>query len=240
LALMLESRATFKRLNELTTGMKIRSVILPIILANIGMFMLQMILGRPFTEFLMLSPDLFERPYIILTSMFLHGDMNHIFFNMYGLFMFGPLLEERIGWKRFAALYLGSGLIAAVGHAAISMLFTGRIQTALGASGAIMGMIGALIILMPDLKLLFFFFIPMSLRTAGIIWAIMDSWGAFQSLILGIPTGIGNIAHLAGMATGIIYGMLLNRQKKKFYRGFYKKSHLSSEDVDEYLKTGRI
>jgi uncharacterized protein len=214
--------------------MKARSVILPIVIVNIVFFLLQLFI-KGFTDYFMLSyPEVISKPFIILTSMFLHGDFNHIFWNMYGLMMFGSLLEQRIGWKRFAILYFTAGILAGVGHVILSMFVYGGVPSALGASGAIMGMLGALIILMPDLRLLFFFFIPMSLRTAGVIWVLMDLFGVF------VPSGVGNIAHLVGMATGLIYGLLMKREKKRYYKVFQHKGHLTIEDADEYMKSGRI
>ena len=159
--------------------------------------------------------------------MFLHGGVNHILLNMYALFIFGPILEQRIGAKRFLFVYILSGVIAAF----FSSFFY---KFALGASGAIMGMIGALIILMPDLRLLLFFVIPMPLWVAGIIYALMDLFGIF------FPSGVGNIAHLVGMGIGLIYGLYLKKEKRKFDRKFSSKKHLESDDIEEYLRSGRI
>lgn len=207
---------------------KLRTVIIPLIMLNIIVFILQIVLGSWFTNsFMLISKDVLTRPWILLTSMFMHGGINHIFFNMYGLLIFGPLLEQRIGWKKFLFIYLLSGLLAAIGAAFFY-------PAALGASGAIMGMIGTLIILMPELRLLFFFIIPMSLRTAGIIWALIDTIGVF------VPSGVGNIAHLVGMGVGLVYGVLLKSKKKQYHRRFSSKAHMDVSDVEEYLRTGRI
>ncbi len=208
--------------------MKLRNVVLPLILANVIMFILQIVLGRNFTElFLLISNDIFTRPWILLTSMFLHGGLNHLFFNMYGLFLFGILLEQKIGAKRFIFIYLATGIIAAF----VSSFFYPR---ALGASGAIMGIIGALIILMPNLRLLFLFAIPMPLWIAGIVWALFDFFGIFM------PSGIANIAHLVGMGTGLLIGLYLKKQRKDFQRKFSSKTHMDTGDIEEYFKTGRI
>lgn len=210
--------------------MKLRlpSVIMPLILINIAAFMLEMFLGNSFiNSFMLISEDIFSRPWILFTSMFLHADVNHIFFNMYGLFMFGPLLEQRIGPERFLLLYIGSGLVAAV----LASFFY---PAALGASGAIMGMLGVLIIFMPNLRLLFFFFIPMPLWVAGIVWAIIDTLGIF------VPNGVANIAHLAGMATGLLFGLYLKSINRQYKKKFSAKTHLDDSDIDEFLRSGRI
>ncbi len=208
--------------------LEIKNAVMPLIVLNIMLFILQAVLGRDFTNSLMLiSGDVFARPWILLTSMFLHSGLNHLFFNMYALILFGPLLEQRIGAKRFLLVYLGSGLIAA-------FLSSFVYHASLGASGAIMGMIGALIILLPELRLLLFFIIPMPLWMAGIAWALLDMVGVF------FPSGVGNIAHLVGMGTGLLYGLRLKKERRKFDKKFSLKSHLESGDIDEYLRTGRI
>jgi len=208
--------------------MKNRSVVLPLIGINILVFILQKTIGPGFTNaFLLHGGDLLVRPYTIITSMFLHGGFDHILFNMYVLFIFGTLLEQRIGQKRFLIIYFLSGILAGIGS---QFLY----DAALGASGAIMGMMGVVIMIMPNLRVLFFFFIPMPLWIAGIVIALIDTIGIF------LPNSIANLAHLIGMGTGLTYGFLLKKQKKKFHRKFSKKMELDSDDVDEYLRSGRI
>ena len=201
---------------------------MPLIAINIVVFILQRVLGRAFTNsFILISSDVFSRPWILLTSMFLHANVNHIFLNMYGLLLFGGLLEQRIGVKRFLGVYLASGFVAA-------LLSTLVYDAALGASAAVMGVIGVLIILMPDLKLLLFFLIPMPLRVAGIVFAAID-----LMYILTNST-IGGFAHLVGMGIGLAYGLYLKRQKRDFDKKFSTKKHLDGFDADEYLRSGRI
>ena len=213
--------------------LEIRSVVMPLIVLNAAGFMLELlefkfILLAGFTNsFILVSSDIYSRPWILLTSMFLHAGINHILFNMYALLIFGPLLEQKIGPKKFLFIYLFSGIFAAF----LSSFFYER---ALGASGAIMGIIGALIILMPDLRLLLFFVVPMPLWVAGIIYAAIDLFGVF------FPSGVGNIAHIIGIACGLLYGLYLKKQSVRFYKKFSSKKHLEPEDIEEYLKTGRI
>ncbi|MEK6947483.1 MAG: rhomboid family intramembrane serine protease [Nanoarchaeota archaeon] len=207
---------------------EIRSAAFPLAIVTIAVFILQFVLGDWFTEaFLLSSADIYTRPWILITHIFLHGSPLHLFYNMWGLFMFGPLLESRIGAKRFLIFYLSAGVIAGL----ISSFFY---SSSLGASGAIMGVIGMLIILMPNLRLLFFYVVPTPLWLAGIIYAAMDIFGVF------FPSGVGNIAHLTGMGAGLLYGLYLKNQSAKFTRKFVKKKNLNEVDVDEYLRSGRI
>lgn len=205
---------------------EIKKVVMPLVILNIVFFILQIILGDTFTNSLLLMRgDFFFRPWTLLTSMFLHGNITHLLFNMYVLVMFGLLLEQRIGSKRFLFIYIFSGLIAAF---VSSFIY----RAALGASGAIMGMLGVLIILMPELRVLFFFVIPMSLRVAAIIFALIDLFGIFP--------GVAHIAHLTGLGCGLMYGLYLKKQKRRFHKKFSSKLHMSTGDIEEYLKTGRI
>lgn len=206
---------------------EIRSVVTPLILLNVIIFILQVTLKNFTNSFILVSGDIFTRPWILLTSMFLHGGVNHLIFNMYALLIFGPVLEQRIGVKRFLLIYILSGILAAI----LGSLFYAR---ALGASAAIMGIIGVLIILMPELQLLLFFVAPMPLWMAGFVYALIDLWGVL------FPSGVGNIAHLVGMSFGLLYGLYLKKEKRKFDKKFSSKRHLEKDDIEEYIKTGRI
>ncbi|MCF7862190.1 rhomboid family intramembrane serine protease [Candidatus Woesearchaeota archaeon] len=208
-----------------------KSAVLTIAAVNCIIFLVQAITGGLegwFTQmFILVGSDVFTRPWILLTSMFLHASPMHLFFNIWALVMFGPLVEQRIGTLRFYIIYFLSGLLASF----ISSFFY---NSALGASGAIMGIIGATIILLPQLRILFFFIIPMPLWVGGIVWAAMDFFGLFY------PSGVGNIAHLVGLGCGLIYALTLRGKKIRQSAKFSQKNHLNDEDIDEYFRYGRI
>jgi len=217
-----------------------------LIVANIFVFGLQMIFKSSVNSFILVSSDIITRPWIILSSMFMHASPTHLLFNMYALFLFGNLVEQRIGTKRFVGLYFASGIVAAIGFSVFRELILNNTGAALGASGAIMGILGMTIMIFPNLKVLFFFVIPMSMRTAGIIFALIDVFGIFY------PSGIANTAHLAGLAVGLLYGWYLLSKKKKITVQIinkpFKKSKqkekgnimLTSEEIEEYMKNGRL
>ena len=208
---------------------KLVNAVTPLLVINIVFFILQMVL-RDFTStFILISSEIFSRPWILVTHMFLHGSPYHLLFNMYVLYAFGPLLEQRIGTNRFFLIYFLSGILAAIGFSLL-----GPSASALGASGAIMGMLGVLVILMPELQLLFFFIVPMSLRVAAIIFVLIDVFGVLY------PSGVGNIAHLVGFGVGLLFGMHLKKKRKKFDKKFQSKSDLDKDDLEEYLRSGRI
>lgn len=207
--------------------LRIRNAVIPLLLGNIIFFILQQLITGFTGSLALVQGEIFARPWILVTHMFLHGGFAHLFFNMYALFLFGPLLEQKIGTKRFLMVYFVAGIIAAFFSSFIY-------QSAVGASAAIMGMLGALIIVRPNLRLLFFFAIPMKLWVAGIIWAALDIFGIFY------PSGVANIAHLIGLGVGILFGYLWKTKSKQFQRKFSKKKHLEDDDIQQYLTSGRI
>ncbi|MFA6088806.1 MAG: rhomboid family intramembrane serine protease [Candidatus Woesearchaeota archaeon] len=185
-------------------------------------FILQWILGNSFTELFMLDRSQFyTHPWMLVTAMFMHSGFWHIFFNMFGLLMFGPLIEQKIGTAKFLFVYFVGGIFANL----IGMYFYPR---ALGASGAIMAMLGTLIVLMPTLLILIYGIIPMPLWAAGILWFILDFVGAFNP-----ASSVGNVAHIAGMIFGLLFGLYIRQSYKRFYGKIKGKKHLSSEEVDD-------
>ena len=191
-----------KRRNSIV---QINSYVLILIIINLVFFIAQYVIPG-FQDFLILDTNnAFERPWTLLTTMFLHANFTHILFNMYALLLFGSMLERKIGAKKFIVSYLMIGLI--VSFAAV-FIYPGKV---LGASGAVMGVIGMLIMIMPNLQLLFFFVVPIRLWVAGIVWFILDLFGAFS------PTsGVANLAHIIGMLLGLAYGYyLINRNQRK-------------------------
>jgi uncharacterized protein len=144
----------------------------------------------------------------ILTHMFIHANLTHLFVNMLSLAFIGSFVEKLIGKKRFLWLYFGGGLSAALLFiivAAITKIDLGTL--AVGASGAIFALGGILAILTPRLPVLVFFVIPMPMWGAmifllGIMWVL--------SVTLSIP--IGNVAHLGGLLLGVGYGLYLKKQ----------------------------
>ena len=210
-----------------------RSVIYPILGVNLVFFLLQNYVSGFTSNLILVTSDIFVRPWILLSHMFLHGGGYHIFFNMYALILFGPILEQRVGPTKFLQIYLTAGLLAGF-ISSVGYIFLGESIKALGASGAVMGMVGAMVILLPNLRLLFMFMIPMPLWVAGIVWAAMDIFGVF------FQSGVGNGAHLIGMATGLIFGYYLKKNIKNYEKKFKNKKHLTKNDVEEYLRSGRI
>lgn len=233
-----------------------RSLVVNLVLINVAIFFIQMSFKGFNGAFALSSVGVLTNPWQLITHMFMHSGFNHLFFNMYALFIFGPLIEKKIDSKRFIWFYMVTGIVAALSfilydYLTLAFGYSSGLGSAVGASGAIMGIIGLVIMLYPNMKVLFFFVIPMSMRTAGIIFALIDLVGVFN-----VGNGVANIAHLGGLLCGLLYGKYLLMQKKKFNKHFTKPKYsskvhrstdpndvvieLSDDDVNSYLKNGRI
>ena len=167
-------------------------------------FVLQLMIP-PLTGAFIFDPQLaFSQPWRFVTSMFLHADITHIFFNGYALFLFGGILESRARNRDFLVIYFGAGLLGGFLYYATYLLGIIPPIPALGASGAIYGILGAVAMLAPDMRLLFMGFVPMSMRTAAIAWFAMEFLGTFD-----MSSGVASAAHLGGLVFGLAYGWYL-------------------------------
>lgn len=146
--------------------------------------------------------------YRLITSMFLHANISHIFFNMLFLYSFGKHVEAVMGSKRYLALYFASGFAAEIFHTAlipIEGIYSAYIP-ALGASGAISGILAAYLILFPGTKLsmcFFYLYFPLCFTTSAV--AFITFWFALQVIqgYLGASLGVAVFAHAGGFIGGL-------------------------------------
>lgn len=160
--------------------------------------------GTPlFGEFQLVPALVFQRPWTLITYQFLHGGMGHLFFNMIGLFFFGPRLEIRLGSKHFLGMYLISGLIGAVVHIAYTAAFAegGLFVPMVGASGAVFGVFFAYAKYWPRDKILVWFVIPMEVRVFVIVLTLLSLWSGLG----GVSDSVAHFAHLGGFLGGWLY-----------------------------------
>ncbi len=173
-----------------------------------------------FTELFLLNQVSWSQPWRFLTAIFLHGGLAHLLYNLLALALFGSILERLIGGKRFLIVFFVTGILANI----VSVNFY---DSSLGASGAIFGVIGALVLVKP-MQVVWAFGIPMPVFLAGMIWAIGDAIGIF------IPDNIGNIAHLSGMFFGILLGFIYRRKRRKFTSLREKAVHLDEKMMRQW------
>lgn len=145
------------------------------------------------------------RVWTLITSVFSHTMFFHIFLNMYAFFGFGTVLENVMGAKSFLRFYLIAGIIASLSHAAVSaFLMNDPSLPALGASGAVSGVILLFSLMFPQEKILLMGFLPIPAIFASALIIGLDVWGLIEQTRGGtLPIGHG--AHLGGAFYGLIY-----------------------------------
>ncbi len=151
------------------------------------------------------------KPHQFITYMFMHADLSHIFLNMLGVYMFGSILENIWGPKRFLNFYLLCGLGAASLQLAISS-FNNQYTILLGASGAVFGLLVAFAMMFPNTELQLYFLIPIKAKYLVIGYALFELYSGFFSF-----DNVAHFAHLGGLAVGIIIMLIWKRNKTFFY-----------------------
>jgi membrane associated rhomboid family serine protease len=164
----------------------------------------------PFFKYLAFVPAYaFSRPWSFVTSIFLHANFAHLFFNMFAHFDFVSYLEVRIRKDDFLILIFLAGIFVNFAYLLTNVNAT---IPAVGASGAIYGILGALAIIYPTL-VVWVGYVPMPMIFAAIFWIILNFLGLFT------PSNIAYQAHLAGIFVGIFYGHKI--KKKGTYFKYY-------------------
>ncbi|MBU4032839.1 MAG: rhomboid family intramembrane serine protease [Candidatus Thermoplasmatota archaeon] len=179
-------------------------IVFGIIAACTIVFVLELMDWNTMLSLFAMRPD-YLMPWMFVTSIFMHGDFSHLFFNMFMLFMFGMTLERMIGHKLFLSLFLTAGIVGNLGYV-IYCLATGSVIPAIGASGAIYGIFACLVILAPDIKVYLFFFLPMKIVHAFLLYAAIDI------LFLSTNDSVAHAAHLAGAAVGLAFGWYIKKK----------------------------
>lgn len=191
-------------------------VVKNILIANVVVFFAQFVFERQgiFLEqwgalFPMDSP--YFRIWQIITHMFMHAGLFHILFNMFALYMFGAMLENLWGGKRFFNFYMICGIAAAFAQ----LLLDKNFGMAVGASGAIMGILAAFAYLFPNTPL-YLMFIPIPIKAKYAIPGLMalDLFGGIARVE---GDNIAHWAHLGGAAAGFILVFFWNKTNRNTF-----------------------
>ena len=153
------------------------------------------------TDGLALDSRFVSEPWLLITSMFIHGSSLHLLGNLFALGLFGILLEQEIGTRRFLIIYFVAGIIAGL----IGSFFY---PSLIGASGSIFGAMGTLAVMKPKMTV-WTYGVPMPMVVAAAFWLLLDIGGVFY------PTNVANIAHIAGLAFGVLVGLLIRKPEPK-------------------------
>ncbi|MEP7200082.1 MAG: rhomboid family intramembrane serine protease [Chloroflexota bacterium] len=158
----------------------------------------------------------------IVTSMFLHGGWLHILGNMLYLWIFGNNIEDKFGHVRFLLIYLAWGIVAAFAQVVVDP--NSRVP-AVGASGAIAGVLGAYLVMFPSARVDSVVFIGIfitTVRTPALFvigfWIVLQFLNGFLSLgVAHSGDGVAYFAHIGGAVAGVVVGLVyraLNRPRR--------------------------
>jgi membrane associated rhomboid family serine protease len=163
------------------------------------------------------TPDDFV-PFI--TMMFLHGGWLHLIMNMWMLWLFGPAVEDRLGHSRFLLFYLGCGIAAALAQMASDPY---SVIPALGASGAIAGVLGCTMALFPLSRVIVvvpILFLPLFFEVHAVVfiglWFLLQILQGTMALLEPSEGGVAWWAHVGGFVAGLLIGPLLLRPERRY------------------------
>ncbi|MDE3145078.1 MAG: rhomboid family intramembrane serine protease [Bacteroidota bacterium] len=220
------------------------TVIKNLLIINVLFFLAQNTVGKQ----LLNMDDLFAlhtwqsplfKPWQFITHMFMHGNLGHIFGNMFALWMFGSILENLWGPKRFLTFYISCGLGAALAHMivlyfqmqpvveAFNLLSYEQQQQVLhdpnfrlneatiGASGAVFGCLAAFGYLFPNTKIYLYFFLPIKAKWFVLLYAGFELSMAFEN---SAGDNVAHWAHLGGAVVGFLLVYFWNKtNRRRFY-----------------------
>ncbi len=193
-----------------------------------------------------------------VTYMFLHANLSHIFFNMFAVWMFAPVIEREWGAGRFLIYYIVCGLGAAVVQEAVwalmlsnmsasydaaSIAYYGAVLNTIGASGAVFGILFAFGWLYPDVPMYIIFLpIPIRARTFVIIYALIELFAGLGSVAGLTADHVAHFAHLGGLLFGwllILYWRHINWREPKiigWWQSLMQRLRRDSDDSDDRFK----
>jgi uncharacterized protein len=179
--------------------------VLVIIILDILIFLIVQVNQNRALTILGLAPAVFmQKPWTILTSMFLHLDFWHIFSNMLVLYFFGRIIYKIVGGWRFLTIYFIGGLAGNL----LYLLIGPDNSIAFGASGAVYAIAGTLVVLMPNMRVALWGLVPVPLWIFVIVFLGILSLPPFAAANLAWQ------AHLGGLVVGLIAGFIYKRQMR--------------------------
>lgn len=157
----------------------------------------------PIKMYLSMMPAAVRHGWIwqIFTYMFVHGNFTHLFFNMFGLLMFGLIIEKSIGTREFLLFYFLSGIISGLISYIIYALTGQWVVFLVGASGAIYALLFLYAVLFPTSRIMMFFLIPMKAPFAVLLFMGIELF----SQLTGSSGGVAHLTHLAGIFAAWMY-----------------------------------
>jgi len=190
-----------------------RSVATTLIWVNVAVYVLcsvtagngRPIAASPFFQFGVMTVEhvLGGQIWRLVTSDYLHWNFGHIFANMLGLYFLGRPLEQVWGPKKFFAVYSIAGILGSLFYMLLVMVGWLEPGLAAGASGCVLGLLGAAAIMFPHAKVYIYFLFPVKIR---VVAAVFAGWYIMNVFRAGNNAG-GDACHIAGMAFGVWFAL---------------------------------
>lgn len=175
---------------------------LKLVVINALIYLLTAFLYPRSAYYLAMIPSFVLNGYLwqLFTYMFVHGSFNHLLFNMLSLFIFGSMVEKRVGSKEFLLFYLLTGLFGGIASF-VSYYLAGTNVILVGASGAIYGVMLMFAVFYPYSVIFVFGFIPVRAPILVILYAIIE----LSSHVFGRGGNVAHLTHLSGLVFGYLY-----------------------------------
>lgn len=175
---------------------------LKIVVINVILYLVTDILVPKATLYLAMIPSLVLRGWLwqFVTYMFVHGGFSHLLFNMLSLYIFGSMVERRIGSKEFLLFYLLTGTLSGV-VSFVSYYVAGTNVILVGASGAIYGVLLMFAVFFPYSVIYVFGILPVRAPILVVIYALIELY----SQVFGRGGNIAHLAHLSGLVIAYLY-----------------------------------
>jgi membrane associated rhomboid family serine protease len=180
-----------------------------------------------------------------VTYMFLHGGFLHIFFNMYGVMLFGAPIENLWGTKKFLIYYFFTGIGAGITIFVVNYFILGGVDIhipTIGASGALFGLLLAFGMLFPNAELLIFFVLPIKAKYLVVIYGAIE----LTAQISGGNSGISHLGHLGGLLFGLIFFSISKKRgiefsakkmKARMDKDVIKREKIFNSDSEQSVKS---
>lgn len=204
--------------------------VLRLIIANVVMYFLTTASPALMSALTFVPAYVLFRPWTLVTYMFLHVGFQHIFFNMLGLFFFGPRLEMELGSNKFLMLYFVSGITGAL----VSFAFSPMTQI-VGASGGVFGVELGFAYFWPRMPIYIWGVIPIEARWLVVGMTILSIYGGMGFAM----NGVAHFAHLGGFLGAYIYLKLFYKRYEPAAPAVQRPPDVRPEDVDRWSKIQR-
>jgi membrane associated rhomboid family serine protease len=188
-----------------------------IIMINIAVYFFSFYLKQDTLQSLILYPSdiLSFKAYTLVTSGFLHANITHLIGNMIGIFIFGRILERRLGTAKTALIYFGALIISNIFSSVIHLYVLGDNAGGIGASGALMGLVATAMLIDP-FYITYELLLPLPVMFVGWLTLYADVTGILNP----VEDGIGHFAHIGGfLSIAVIMYFLGIEDRKRMQKG---------------------